>query len=185
MKHSRESANTDGRASGKDTLDSRDKENAMDYATLGNTGLLVSKLCFGTMTFGDGRGLFKAISSVDQAGADELVRTASASSGTWLDSTRYRPITRSPTAISNGKSFLCWNRKGSACSYGVRLPAACSPASTAGRARSPRIRDAPTTTFRSWTKRPGRSSTCWLRSRKHIVVVLRDSRSLGYWQSQW
>jgi len=24
----------------------------MEYATLGNTGLLVSKLCFGTMTFG-------------------------------------------------------------------------------------------------------------------------------------
>jgi aryl-alcohol dehydrogenase-like predicted oxidoreductase len=32
----------------------------MEYATLGNTGLLVSKLCFGTMTFGDGRGFFKA-----------------------------------------------------------------------------------------------------------------------------
>jgi hypothetical protein len=29
------------------------KETAMEYATLGNTGLLVSKLCFGTMTFGD------------------------------------------------------------------------------------------------------------------------------------
>jgi len=48
----------------------------MKYATLGNTGLLVSKLCFGTMTFGDGRGLFKGISTVDQAGADELVKTA-------------------------------------------------------------------------------------------------------------
>ena len=33
----------------------------MEYARLGNTGLLVSKLCFGTMTFGNGRGLFKAI----------------------------------------------------------------------------------------------------------------------------
>ena len=43
----------------------------MEYATLGNTGLLVSKLCFETMTFGDGRGIFKAISSVGQAGADE------------------------------------------------------------------------------------------------------------------
>src|ERR1700686_4262789 len=52
------------------------KENAVEYATLGNTGLLVSKLCFGTMTFGDGRGLFKAISSVGQSGADELVKTA-------------------------------------------------------------------------------------------------------------
>ena len=48
----------------------------MEYATLGNTGLLVSKLCFGTMTFGDGRGLFKGISSVGQAGADELVKTS-------------------------------------------------------------------------------------------------------------
>src|ERR1700732_2535376 len=48
----------------------------MEYATLGNTGLLVSKLCFGTMTFGDGRGIFKAISTVGQAGADELVKTS-------------------------------------------------------------------------------------------------------------
>jgi aryl-alcohol dehydrogenase-like predicted oxidoreductase len=48
----------------------------MEYATLGNTGLLVSKLCFGTMTFGDGKGLFKAISAVGQAGADELVKTS-------------------------------------------------------------------------------------------------------------
>jgi aryl-alcohol dehydrogenase-like predicted oxidoreductase len=53
-----------------------EKENAMEYATLGNTGLLVSKLCFGTMTFGDGRGLFKGISSVGQAEADELVKTS-------------------------------------------------------------------------------------------------------------
>src|ERR1700727_2654386 len=48
----------------------------MEYATLGNTGLLVSKLCLGTMTFGDGRGLFKALSGVDQTGADELVKMA-------------------------------------------------------------------------------------------------------------
>src|SRR6476660_6205767 len=53
-----------------------EKEYAMKYATLGNTGLLVSKLCFGTMTFGDGRGLFKGISSVGQAAADELVKTS-------------------------------------------------------------------------------------------------------------
>jgi aryl-alcohol dehydrogenase-like predicted oxidoreductase len=52
------------------------KESSMEYATLGNTGLLVSKLCFGTMTFGDGRGIFKGISAVGQAGADELVRTS-------------------------------------------------------------------------------------------------------------
>jgi aryl-alcohol dehydrogenase-like predicted oxidoreductase len=48
----------------------------LEYSTLGNTGLLVSKLCFGTMTFGDGRGLFKALSVVGQAGADQLIKTA-------------------------------------------------------------------------------------------------------------
>ena len=48
----------------------------MEYATLGNTGLLVSKLCFGTMTCGDGRGLFKGISAVGQVEADELVEVS-------------------------------------------------------------------------------------------------------------
>src|ERR1700692_1989532 len=48
----------------------------MKYATLGNTGLLVSRLCFGTMKFGAGSRLFKAISTVDQAGADELVKAS-------------------------------------------------------------------------------------------------------------
>jgi len=47
----------------------------MEYTTLGNTGFLVSKLCFGTMTFGDGRGLFKGLSAVDQVEADRLVGT--------------------------------------------------------------------------------------------------------------
>jgi aryl-alcohol dehydrogenase-like predicted oxidoreductase len=48
----------------------------MKYATLGNTGLQVSKLCFGTMTFGDGRGMFKPIGAVGQTEADELIRTS-------------------------------------------------------------------------------------------------------------
>jgi aryl-alcohol dehydrogenase-like predicted oxidoreductase len=48
----------------------------MKYATLGNTGLLVSRLCFGTMTFGDGRGMFKPIGAVGQAAADELIKTS-------------------------------------------------------------------------------------------------------------
>ncbi len=45
----------------------------MQYKPLGNTGLLVSTLCFGTMTFHGGAGLFRAVGSVDQAGADDLV----------------------------------------------------------------------------------------------------------------
>src|ERR1700677_3600653 len=48
----------------------------MHYKTLGNTGLLVSTLCFGTMTFGDGRGFFKAIGAVGQSEADDLVKAS-------------------------------------------------------------------------------------------------------------
>ncbi|HEY0257318.1 MAG TPA: aldo/keto reductase [Candidatus Methylacidiphilales bacterium] len=45
----------------------------MKYKTLGDTGLLVSTLCFGTMTF-HGSGMFKAIGHVKQDGADELIK---------------------------------------------------------------------------------------------------------------
>jgi aryl-alcohol dehydrogenase-like predicted oxidoreductase len=48
----------------------------MEYKTLGNTGLLVSNLCLGTMTFSSGEGIWKAIGGVDQAGADELIKAS-------------------------------------------------------------------------------------------------------------
>ena len=48
----------------------------MKYKTLGNTGLLVSQLCLGTMTFGGRSGVYKHIGNVDQAGADELVKAS-------------------------------------------------------------------------------------------------------------
>jgi aryl-alcohol dehydrogenase-like predicted oxidoreductase len=57
----------------------------MEFTTLGNTGLLVSKLCFGTMTFGDGRGLFKAIGAQGQAEADALVKTSIQSGINFFD----------------------------------------------------------------------------------------------------
>ncbi len=51
-------------------------EIGMEYKTLGNTGLLVSKLCFGTMTFSGGQGFWKAIGTVDQAGAEVLIKAS-------------------------------------------------------------------------------------------------------------
>jgi aryl-alcohol dehydrogenase-like predicted oxidoreductase len=47
----------------------------MRYKTLGNTGLLVSDICLGTMTFG-GKGFWTAIGSQDQATADSLIQTS-------------------------------------------------------------------------------------------------------------
>ena len=47
----------------------------MKYNLLGNTGLRVSELCLGTMTFG-GKGIWTAIGGIDQTAADALVAKA-------------------------------------------------------------------------------------------------------------
>jgi len=47
----------------------------MRYRTLGHTGLLVSEICLGTMTFG-GRGFWTAIGALDQSVADRIVGRA-------------------------------------------------------------------------------------------------------------
>jgi aryl-alcohol dehydrogenase-like predicted oxidoreductase len=46
----------------------------MKYQTLGPTGLLVSEICLGTMTFAAGEGMWKSISGVEQNLADQLVK---------------------------------------------------------------------------------------------------------------
>ena len=48
----------------------------MEYKTLGNTGLLVSTLCLGTMTFSGGEGMWGTIGNVEQTGADELIKAS-------------------------------------------------------------------------------------------------------------
>src|ERR1700728_2790862 len=57
----------------------------MQYKTLGDTGLLVSQLCFGCMTFHGGSGLFKAIGTVDQPTADALVQSSINAGITFFD----------------------------------------------------------------------------------------------------
>jgi aryl-alcohol dehydrogenase-like predicted oxidoreductase len=57
----------------------------MQYKTLGDTGLFVSKLCFGTMTFSGGTGFWKAIGSVDQSGADALIKASVAAGIIFFD----------------------------------------------------------------------------------------------------
>jgi aryl-alcohol dehydrogenase-like predicted oxidoreductase len=48
----------------------------MRYKPLGRSGLYVSELCLGTMTFGGGEGMWRQIGQVQQDEADALVRTA-------------------------------------------------------------------------------------------------------------
>lgn len=48
----------------------------MRYNQLGRTGLTVSELCLGTMTFGSTSGRWAAMGQLDQTAADEMVRIA-------------------------------------------------------------------------------------------------------------
>jgi aryl-alcohol dehydrogenase-like predicted oxidoreductase len=48
----------------------------MKYHTLGRTGLLVSEICLGTMTFAAGEGMWKSISGVEQDLADKILKNS-------------------------------------------------------------------------------------------------------------
>jgi len=48
----------------------------MRYNLLGNTGLKVSELCLGTMTFGGGSGIWANIGKLDQQAVDHQLKTA-------------------------------------------------------------------------------------------------------------
>src|ERR1700722_1900627 len=52
------------------------KRRSMQYKTLGDTGMLVSTVCLGTMTFSGGEGFWKNIGSTNQKEADELVKAS-------------------------------------------------------------------------------------------------------------
>ncbi|NNM78346.1 aldo/keto reductase [Sphingomonas sp. ID1715] len=56
----------------------------MRYNKLGRTGLYVSELCLGTMTFG-GQGMWTAIGQLDQSDSDALVKTAIDSGINFID----------------------------------------------------------------------------------------------------
>jgi len=48
----------------------------MRYNSLGRSGLIVSELCLGTMTFGGGSGMWQAIGQLQQDEADTIVKAA-------------------------------------------------------------------------------------------------------------
>ena len=57
----------------------------MKYNFLGNTGLVVSELCFGTMTFGGSGGIWENIGKIQQDGVNELMRTVVDSGINFID----------------------------------------------------------------------------------------------------
>lgn len=57
----------------------------MQYKPLGRTGLLVSELCFGTMTFGGQGELWSKIGALGQSEAEDLIRTTLDSGINFID----------------------------------------------------------------------------------------------------
>jgi aryl-alcohol dehydrogenase-like predicted oxidoreductase len=49
---------------------------AVEYSTLGRSGLRISRLCLGVMTFGAGAGIWGEIAGLDRAQATRLVAMA-------------------------------------------------------------------------------------------------------------
>jgi aryl-alcohol dehydrogenase-like predicted oxidoreductase len=75
----------------------------MKYNYLGNTGLLVSELCLGTMTFG-GKGIWENIGNVQQKEVNELMQTAVGSGINFIDTANVYSFGESETLL--GQSII-------------------------------------------------------------------------------
>lgn len=81
----------------------------MKYNLLGNTGLVVSELCFGTMTFG-GEGYWKAIGQQTQDEADALLKKSVESGINFIDTANIYSYGQSEAILGNAIKNLELNR---------------------------------------------------------------------------
>src|SRR5262249_51514182 len=73
----------------------------MRYRKLGNTGLIVSEMCLGAMTFGTGEGMWATVGSVSQDGANDLVKTAFDRGINFIDTADFYSHGRSEVVTGN------------------------------------------------------------------------------------
>jgi len=78
----------------------------MRYRKLGNTGLIVSEMCLGAMTFGTGEGMWATVGSVDQDSATDLVRTALDSGINFIDTADFYSAGRSEEVTGHALKSL-------------------------------------------------------------------------------
>ncbi|MGV8879754.1 MAG: aldo/keto reductase [Sphingobacteriaceae bacterium] len=81
----------------------------MKYNFLGNTGLLVSELCFGTMTFG-GKGHWEAIGKIQQKEVNELMKTVVDSGINFIDTANIYSFGESEKILGQSIRDLGLNR---------------------------------------------------------------------------
>jgi len=83
----------------------------MRYNTLGNTGLLVSDLCLGAMTFGTGEQHWKHIANVDQADVDQLIKVSVEAGINFIDTADVYTGGQSETILGRSLKTLNIPRK--------------------------------------------------------------------------
>jgi aryl-alcohol dehydrogenase-like predicted oxidoreductase len=83
----------------------------MQYKTLGNTGLLVSRICLGTMTFSDGADFWKHIGTVDQAGADAMIKASVEGGVNFIDTANVYAFGQAESTLGQALKNLSISRK--------------------------------------------------------------------------
>jgi aryl-alcohol dehydrogenase-like predicted oxidoreductase len=81
----------------------------MKYNFLGHTGLLVSEICFGTMTFG-GKGMWEAIGRIQQQEVNNLMKTVVDSGINFIDTANVYSIGESEKLLGQSIKDLGLNR---------------------------------------------------------------------------
>jgi aryl-alcohol dehydrogenase-like predicted oxidoreductase len=81
----------------------------MKYNFLGNTGLVVSELCFGTMTFG-GKGIWEAIGKIQQKEVNDLMKVVVDSGINFIDTANVYSYGESERLLGQSIKDLGFNR---------------------------------------------------------------------------
>ena len=78
----------------------------MRYRKLGNTGLIVSEMCLGAMTFGSGEGMWATVAGVSQESATDLIKTAFDRGINFIDTADFYSNGRSEVVTGNALKML-------------------------------------------------------------------------------
>ena len=78
----------------------------MRYRKLGNTGLIVSEMCLGAMTFGSGEGMWATVAGVSQEGVTDLIKTAFDRGINFIDTADFYSNGRSEVVTGHALKLL-------------------------------------------------------------------------------
>jgi aryl-alcohol dehydrogenase-like predicted oxidoreductase len=78
----------------------------MRYRKLGNTGLIVSEMCLGAMTFGSGEGMWSTVAGVSQEGVTDLIKTAFDRGINFIDTADFYSNGRSEIVTGNALKVI-------------------------------------------------------------------------------